>query len=157
MNFTPSFIKTKQNSGDPVVDVRYMPISEYMIREVITFHEDMRISEAIGVMLNKKISGAPVVDKDQCLVGMLSEKDCLRVILDEAYYNNHLNDLRVGDYMTANVYTLKADTDILTAAKAFIQSPYRRYPVVDEAGRLIGQLSRKDLLKATQKLHTTTW
>lgn len=157
MNFTPSFIKTKQNSGDPVVDVRYKPISQYMVREVITFQQNTPISEAIGVMLQKKISGAPVVDEDSCLVGMLSEKDCLRVILDEAYYNNHLNDLTVGDYMTANVYTLKADTDILTAAKAFIQSPFRRYPVVDEAGRLIGQISRKDLLHATQKLHTTTW
>jgi CBS domain-containing protein len=157
MNFTPSFIKTKENSGNPVVDVRYKPISEYMVRDVHTFHQDMSINEAIGVMLHKKISGAPVVDKENCLVGMLSEKDCLRVLLDEGYYNNHLNNLTVGDYMTANVYTLTAQTDILTAAKAFIQSPFRNYPVVDDAGRLIGQLSRKDLLKATQKLHTTTW
>ncbi|EMR01073.1 CBS domain-containing protein [Cesiribacter andamanensis] len=157
MNFTPAFIKTKEKLGDPVADVRYMPISKYMVRDVITLQENTPIREAIGVILRKDISGIPIVDKDDCLVGMLSEKDCLKVILDDGYYNNPLNDQTVGDYMTPNVYTLRPDTDILTAAKAFINSPFRRYPVVDERGRLLGQLSRKDLLKATQKLHTTTW
>lgn len=157
MNFTPSFTKTKEKIGDPVHDVRYTLISEFMVRDLITFRKNTPINEAISIMLQRKISGAPVVDAKGVLVGMLSEKDCLRVLLDEGYYNCPQCDYTVADYMTTEVYTLRPTTDILTAAKKFINSNFRRFPVVDHQGLLMGQISRKDVLKAAQKMQTTTW
>lgn len=157
MNFTPSFIKTKDKFGDPIKDVRYLPISHFMVREVITFTKSTPINEAIAVMLKRKISGAPVVDASGRVVGMLSEKDCMRALLDDGYYNCPHCDHTAADYMTYEVRSLYPGTDLMTAAKAFINSNYRRFPVIDRQGFLLGQISRSDILKATQQLHTTTW
>jgi CBS domain-containing protein len=157
MNFTPAFINTKEKLGDPVQDVRYLPISNIMVRKVITFSRNTPINEAISVMLQHKISGAPVVNSRGKVEGMLSEKDCLQVLLDDGYYNCPQCDHTVADYMTQEVYSLHPNTDLLTAARAFIDSSFRRFPVVDHNGLLVGQISRIDVLKAAHRLHTTTW
>lgn len=157
MNFTPSFIKTKEKVGNPIDDVRYAPITRYMKYELVTFKEHQKIHEAITIMLKHKISGAPVLNDQNELVGIISEKDCLKVLIDEAYYNNPLNDRTVEDYMTTNVQTLSVHTNIVDAARSFINSSFRRYPIVDNNGKLVGQISRKDILKAARRLHSTTW
>lgn len=157
MNFTPSFIKTREKAGNPIEDVRYGPASEYMVCDLITFREEQPIHEVINTLLERKISGAPVVNRKGDLVGIISEKDCLRVLLDDAYYNNPLFDRKVKDYMNESVITVEADTDIICVAKAFIESNFRRYPVVDRSGKLVGQISRRDVLKASLKLHSSTW
>lgn len=157
MNFTPSFIKTKEKVGNPITDVRYAPVIRYMCSDCFTFQEDQKINEVIDIMIKDKISGAPVVNAKQELVGMLSEKDLLIVLIDDGYYNNPLNDRIVKDYMSTDVRSVQLDTDLINVAKMFISSNYRRYPVVDNDGKLIGQISRKDVLKAARKLHSTTW
>lgn len=157
MNFTPSFIKTKEKVGNPIDDVRYAPITSYMTTDLITFFEDQKIHEAITVMLKYKISGAPVLNDQNDLVGIISEKDCLKVLIDEAYYNNPLNHRTVKDYMTEDVKTLSVHTNIVDAARNFINSSFRRFPIIDNNGRLVGQISRKDILKAARRLHSTTW
>ena len=157
MNFTPSFIKTKERAGNPIEDVRYQAVSEYMVCDLITFQEEQPIHEVINTILQRKISGAPVVNPQGELVGIISEIDCLRVLIDDAYYNNPLFDRMVKDYMSEDVLTVTADTDLIWVAKAFMESNFRRYPVVDAAGRLVGQISRKDVLKASLKIHSTTW
>lgn len=157
MNFTPSFTKTKDKIGNPIEDVRYAPVTRYMAPDLFTFGEKQKINEVINTMLRKKISGAPVVNEDGALVGMISEKDCLRVLIDDGYYNNSLNDRLVEDYMSTEVQTIVEDTDLITVAKTFMGSNFRKYPVVDRQGRLVGQISRKDVLKAAHKLHSTTW
>ncbi len=157
MNFTPSFIKTKGRVGNPIEDVRYAPVTAFMTVDLITFYENQSILEAINCILHKKISGAPVLNEQGELTGIISEKDCLRVLIDDGYYNTPLNDRLVKEYMSHEVYTLSMHTDIIGAAKAFINSSFRRYPVVDDNNRLVGQVSRKDILKAAGKLHSTTW
>ena len=157
MNFTPSFIKTKGRNGNPIDDVRYAPITAFMTVDLVVFTEEQNIQEAINCMLKKKISGAPVVNNQGELIGIISEKDCLRVLIDDGYYNNPLNDKQVKDYMSTDVFTVSIHTDIISAAKAFINSNFRRYPVIDDNGKLVGQISRKDVLKAASKLHSTTW
>ena len=77
---------------------------------------------------------------------MLSEKDCLRVALNAGYNQEAAG--RVADYMSTNVITVDADASIIDVAKMFLESPYKRYPVVDEDNRLVGQISRSDVLKA---------
>lgn len=157
MNFTPSFIKTKEKAGNPVDDVRYAPISQYMVSDLITFHEKQPIHEVISSLLRHKISGAPVVNDKNELVGIISERDCLRLLIDEAYYNNLSNQRQVRDYMSHEVYTMHADTDLIYVAKAFMNSHFKRYPVVDQEGKLVGQITRREVLKAAEKIHSTTW
>lgn len=121
-------------------------VKDYMTANLETFSPDMDVMEAISRLIEKGISGAPVVDRLGNIVGMLSEKDCLRVALN-AGYNQQMAG-RVSEYMSPNVVTVDSDASIVDVAKMFLDSPFKRYPVVDDDNRLVGQISRSDVLKA---------
>lgn len=150
MNFTPTFEKPTQAT--------YESISKYMVavNNMITFSPGQSIQEVIATIIKTKISGAPVLDSNRKLVGIISEKDCLRIIVDQAYHNLPAESRKVEDYMTANVKTLSPNTNIVEAAIEFLNSPVRRFPVV-ENGVLLGQVSRRDILIAAQNIKATTW
>ena len=90
-------------------------------------------------------SNAPVIDGKGELIGVLSQKDCLKAALNASYYQEWGG--AVSDYMSKEVETLEADLDIVEAAEHFLASNYRRFPVMHE-GRIVGQISRADLLRA---------
>ncbi len=119
-------------------------IADIMATRLVTFRPDTNIHEAIRVLLDKRISGAPVVDAEGNLVGVLSKKDCLKVVFSAQYHDDWGGP--VSDYMSAPVETLDADLDIVSAAQAFLDSHYRRFPVVRD-GKLVGQVSRADILE----------
>ena len=87
----------------------------------------------------------PLLDATGNLVGMLSQKDCLKAALHASYYREWGDT--VADYMSSKPVSLDADLDLVEAAEAFLASSYRRFPVMSE-GRLVGQISRSDLLRA---------
>ena len=136
-------------------DVQYETVEKYMVplSDIITFKPDQSIQEVISVIINKKIAGAPVLDEQHHLVGIISEKDCLRLIVDQAYYNMPAETRKVSDYMTPSVRTLSSKTNVVEAAIEFLNSPIRRFPIVDD-GMLIGQVSRRHILKAAQNIHS---
>lgn len=121
-------------------------VKDYMAASLVTFTPEMDVMEAIALLLEKGISGAPVVDKLGDIVGILSEKDCLRVALQAGYNQERAG--RVSEFMSPKVVTVDADTSIMDVAKMFLESPFKRYPVVDDGNRLVGQISRSDVLKA---------
>jgi CBS domain-containing protein len=120
-----------------------------MTAKLITLARDMDIHLAIKTLLDNRISGAPVVDERGDLVGVLSKKDCFKVAFSASYHKDWGG--RVGDYMTAEVQTIDADTDIVEVAELFLKNPFRRYPVMSDE-RLVGQISRHDVLKALKDL-----
>ena len=120
-------------------------ISDYMATSLLTLPPDMEINKAMVVLLEERFSGAPVVNTTGELVGNLSKKDCFRAALHASYHEKPGGV--VADYMSRSVQTLDADTDLFKAAEAFLESPFRRFPVLRE-GRLVGQISRADLLRA---------
>jgi len=122
-------------------------ITKYMATKLITFTPSTDIWEALQVIVKNKISGGPVVNNKGELVGMLSEADCMRVILEGAYNNQPGGMGTVNQFMTANVTTLDINTTLMEAAFSFAHSKYKRYPVL-ENGKLVGQLSRSDVLRA---------
>lgn len=126
---------------------------DYMTRHLITLTPDMEVMHAVGIFVERQISGAPVLDPTGNLVGMLSEKDCMRVALSAGYYGEWGG--RVAEYMHAPVATIDADMPIVEVAQLFAEREYRRYPVLEDA-RLVGQLSRSDVLRALQQLAGTT-
>mgnify|MGYP001234840230 CR=1 FL=1 len=120
-------------------------IRDYMATDLITLPPEMEINRAMKILLDERISGAPVVDDKGVLVGVLSKKDCFKAALNASYHQEWGG--AVSDYMTSPVETLDANLDIVEAAERFLKSHYRRFPVLQE-GRLAGQISRADLLKA---------
>ncbi len=155
MNFKPNFKTKEELSAD---QPKYELVTQYMVgvNDFITFRPDQTIEEAIEIIIDKRISGAPVLDESGKLVGMLSEKDCLRIIVDQAYHNLPIDSKKVSDYMTADVKTVSPDSDVVAAANQFLHTPIRRMPIV-ENGVLKGQISRRDILRAAKNFKATTW
>lgn len=123
--------------------------AQIMTRSVITVHEAMEIHAAINVLVSRKISGAPVVDDDGKLCGVLSGKDCLRVLASDSFHEDHGG--KVSDYMSKTVATITPDTDLYSIAHKFLNSHYRRLPVLD-GDRLVGMVSRGDALRGIQTM-----
>jgi CBS domain-containing protein len=122
-------------------------IDRYMTRDLITLSPGMEITRAVATLIEHDISAAPVVDDLGRLVGILTAKDCFRAVL-HAHYHQDLGDTVAG-YMTADVDTLTTGMGVVTAAQRFMDSNHRRYPVLQD-GRLVGIITRMDLLRAFQ-------
>lgn len=125
--------------------IHSIAVKDYMSASLVTFTPDMDVMNAIDVLVKHRISGAPVVNDRGSLVGLLSEKDCMQVAVQAGYYEQLGG--RVEDYMTKNVITVEAESSVLEVAKLFMEKGPRRYPVVED-NRLVGQISRRDVLKA---------
>lgn len=124
-------------------------VKEYMSANVVTFSPEMGIHQAINQLIKKRISGAPVVDQTGNIVGMLSERDCMKIALTASYHGEAAG--KVSEYMEQVPKTIEADASIVEVASMFLTEGLRRYPVMQD-NRLVGQISRHDVLKALEKL-----
>jgi len=118
---------------------------EYMSEITHTVKPDSNIMDAIKLLIEYKISGLSVIDDENNLLGVISEVDCLRAILDGSYYGEVGGN--VSDYMTANVQSVSMDMTIIDIAKKILDNNRRRMPVV-ENGKLVGQFSIRSILTA---------
>lgn len=132
--------------------VKIPVVRDFMTTKLVTLKPSMGIYEAIDILLKNKISGASVVDDDKNLVGVLSEKDCLRIFAHGAY--NQLPGGRVADYMSKIMKTVGPDEGLFNVAEIFLANPFRRLPVL-ENGKLVGQISRRDVLMGSRKIWET--
>lgn len=124
-------------------------VKDYMTTNLVTFHPDQSIEEVVNELVYRNISGGPVVNDQNELVGIISEGDCLKELVRVKYSNQpHLSGL-VKDQMNTEVETLSANTLILDAALAFLDKKIRRFPVL-ENGKLVGQISQRDVMKAME-------
>jgi CBS domain-containing protein len=112
-----------------------MNLKSCRVRDYMVGHE----------LVQHRIAGAPVVNDQGELVGMLSELDCLKVALNAGYYGDWGGP--VSDYMTPDVETVDAEMNIIDLAQKFLDSGFRRFPVL-QGNRLVGQISRRDVLRA---------
>ena len=127
-----------------------------MTRKLITFRSDERMERVVDTLLKHKISGAPVVNDKHELIGIISEGDCIKHISESRYYNMPMDNNTVEKHMVRNVETIDGNMNIFDAATKFIQAKRRRFPIV-ENGKLVGQISQKDILKAALKLKGHNW
>lgn len=128
--------------------LKFIKVRDYMTRHLVTFRSDTDLFTAINRLLEHRISGAPVVDSQGHLIGLLSEGDCLRGILSGAYYEAVGGT--VSTYMTTAVETVSPEADIIELSERFLRGRRRRLPVI-EHGRLVGQISRHDVLRAVKE------
>jgi len=127
---------------------RSIVVDDFMTTHLSTARPEMDLLALVDLLLVQGISGAPVVDPDGKLVGMISEQDCLRKILVGTYQGDIGG--RVEDAMTSPAETVKMGASIVEVAEQMLATNRRRFPVVDSGGRLRGQISRRDLLKAVR-------
>lgn len=122
---------------------------DIMVTNLVTLTPEMDVFDAIDRLLKNKISGAPVVDTDGSFVGVFSEQCSISLLVAAAYDNAPTN--RIDRFVDRDVATIEPETDLLAIAERFINSHQRRLPVL-ENGRLVGQISRRDVLKAARAL-----
>lgn len=133
-------------------------VSDYMTTKLITFKAEDSLDHVISLLIKHKISGGPVVNDKNELIGIISETDCIKHISESKYYNMPSDSNNtVGNNMVTDVDTIDKNMNIFDAAFKFLASRRRRFPVVDEHGVLLGQLSQKDVLKAALKVKGNTW
>ena len=133
----------------PTERLKTLTVRRYMATSLMTFAPEVHIAKAIEMLVKNRYTGAPVVDAAGRLIGMLSEKDCLRV----AVLANSEGPAAalVGDYMTTQVDSVTPETTLFEVAERFVGAPYKRLPVVEQ-GKLVGQISRIDVLRAIDEL-----
>ena len=123
-----------------------------MQRKLLTLSPDMAALDAVALLLKHKRSGAPVVDEDRRLLGILFDADCLGHVTHCAV--NRQPTGRVAEIMKPATHTITPTTNALTIAHIFSTTTIRRLPVVEESGKVVGQVSRTDLLAAFFEMMT---
>lgn len=140
----------------PPIEEISLRVSDYMTKKLITFNPDQTIESVIAALIKHRISGGPVVNDKYELIGMISEGDCVRHISESRYHNSPMQMMKVKDRMIADVETIDGNMNIFDAANKFLNAHRRRFPIV-ENGKLVGQISQMDILKATIKLKSQNW
>ena len=124
--------------------IQIVRVQDLMSTRLVMVRPETGVHEAVALLLERRISGLPVVDDNGALVGILTEQDCLRVAFGNDYYE--APGRTVAEAMTPSPQTVDANADIMTAIDLFLNCPFRRLPVVRD-GALVGILSRRDALR----------
>ena len=151
-----------------------MNVKDIMVKDVITINEEATIKEIADLLVEKNISGVPVIDKSNKVVGMVTHKDLLYKDIEPKYpagfeilgafislkgvktYNEELRKLiatEASQIMTKNVITINENATIEKAAEIMVEKNVSKIPVVDN-GKLVGLLSRADVVKYISKILT---
>ena len=131
-------------------------VSDIMKRNLVVFSPNDSIFDVMKKFVKYKISGGPVLNKNGKIVGVISEADCMKEISDSRYFNMPILDKRVKNFMEKNVDTIKSSTSIFDAASMFHTTSRRRFPVIENQ-KLVGQISRKDIVIAAINMQSQTW
>lgn len=133
------------------VENKSILVSDYMTKKLVTFHPEQSILEVMEVFIKNGISGGPVLDDNNMLVGIISEADCMKQISESRYFNMPILDKTVERFMSKNVEVIAYNVNIFDAASQFYNNNRRRLPV-EKNGIIVGQISRKDVVRAALKL-----
>jgi predicted transcriptional regulator len=143
-------VKKKEIVRQPIL------VRDYMTKQLVTFGPNQSIFEVVTKLLENKISGAPVINDKNELVGVISEGDCLKDIVSGKYHDMPLMHGKVEDHMAKNVRHISPDVSVFEASKMFLELKLRRFPVLDHNGNLVGQISQRDILRAITELEGDT-
>lgn len=133
--------------------LKSVELKDYMLKTPVKVKADADLFDAIEAIIEYKISGVCVVDDENHLLGMLSEMDCMKAILS-AMYNEETSVGPVREYMTTDLYSVGPHEDIVDVAQEMLKRRYRRCPVVQD-GKLVGQITCRQLLRAVEKFSNT--
>lgn len=124
--------------------VKEMRVRDFMVTKPVLLKRDTDLLDAVRMLVDRRISGAPVVDDRGNLIGVLTERDFLRAALVAGYHGESGGS--VGDYMSSDVQAVNADDSLLDVAMGFVQTKYRGFPVMED-NRVVGYVTRRHILR----------
>ena len=127
-------------------------VAELMSTDPTAIRPAAGVHEAIALLARQKVCAVPVQDQGGTVVGIVSERDCLDAYLRREYYESP--GLLVEEIMTTDVVSVRPSTSILQVAEIFSQRRFHHLPV-PQGDRLVGQISRKDVIRAIQGMYHT--
>lgn len=142
-----------------------MKVQSVMVREVVSIRPDISARMALEFLFQHQISGLPVIDETEKLVGMFTEKDVLSFVLPSyiekvgrfIYQDDpkstkkkfiELDTVKVQQIMRKDVVTTTEDTSLCEVARIMLTQKARRLPVLNKDGKVIGIIARCDVVKA---------
>jgi CBS domain-containing protein len=136
-----------------------MLVRDVMTTRVVTVRADARVKQAIQLLDDHQITAMPVVDDEGRLVGVVSEADVLRDALMPdrraheipSHTEGRTKLLIVADVMTRLPMSVTADADLAAAASVLVDTAIKSLPVIDEEGRVVGVVSRRDVISVLAK------
>ena len=129
--------------------LRSLKVRDYLTPHALTLKVDMPLAQALERLLAHHLSGATVLDAQGVVCGYLSDEQCLRAALDLAYYDAS-GAGTVGASMDRQWPMLNGQSSVLEAAQLMLDQGYGCLPVLEQ-GRLLGEISRLELLKVLQQ------
>ena len=124
-------------------------VGKYMSQHPVKLTESMPVAEAVEKLLQNNQSGGPVLDSAGELCGFLSEQDCIKAMVESTYYREQV--CRVGEIMKTPVLTVREDMSILEVAEKLLVEKTKVYPVVNSDNKLVGCITRSQILFAIDK------
>ena len=125
-------------------------IGEFMDAVVPSLSPETEIMKAVDFLLRHRVTGAPVVDSEGALLGIITETDLLKLVT-EGIQGQPPTEATVADYMTPDVMTVPPTVDIYYVAGIFLNNEFRRLPVIED-GKIFGAITRFDLLRVIRTL-----
>ena len=125
-----------------------LSVADLMEKEYITLTSGMAITEAVSILMEQRVTGAPVIDEEGHVLGLLSEKECLRSLLTGAY--DRMPAGIVSDFMLKEFVAVPSKLGVFELPGRMVKEPIRRFMVVDD-DKLVGQITRRDLLRGIKQ------
>ncbi len=124
-------------------------VRSVMTRNVIAIGRKATVTQAMELLRKHNITGLPVVNGDMTVAGIISEKDVLEFLhdIDDITY-------RVEEFMTRDVVTFSEDANLIDICDLLLKKHFRRVPIVDAEGRLVGIVTRKDIIQYIVDYHS---
>ena len=123
-------------------------VKDYMQANVQAIPVDASVREVVEHLLKWNITGAPVVNAEMRLIGFVSESDCMKEMLNSAFFSD--NSAQVSSIMRHDVLSVTPETSILEIAETMLGNKPKNYPVV-ENGKLVGLINRRNILMALKQ------
>lgn len=121
-----------------------------MVKDVVSIHPQDTLDKVIQILVDKDITGIPVINEDKTLAGIITERDILSYMLEQDTIM-HLTDSNLCEHtvyhaMTANVVAFDEVTPLTEICKCLVTRPFRRVPIIDKDRKLVGIISRRDII-----------
>ena len=123
---------------------------DIMKTRLVTLSPDMDVFDGVDTLVKNRVSGAPVIDEEKKLLGVFSEKSVMKVLVGATY--EQLPSHRVEAFMNRDPRTIDENMALVSMAQIFLTTPYRRLPVLNDQGQVVGQVSRRDVVEAALNL-----